>query len=332
MQTDNKKIALAAAKTGQTAPHTRFGELRDLLAVIEKRIAKLKEINSEDLLGILPLFDQAENRLAALENAGVNTGSERAHLESLLMQFRKRGVLFVNRAGGSAALRQARQDRQPNEDRWWWFIDAIVAGERKSSLRRWGSGILVLAIILIGFAFIYQRFLAPDPAFQASYGLHQDAEAALVAGDPQLALEKVNEALTYTPDNPELYMLQGVIYLALEDPEAAETSFKIAKQKFESDDFFYAKRSGFYVLIGQPDLAIEDANTAIALNPDLAFAYIYRGQAYELMGNISAASADYERASEIAEQTGDAEIQVIARMHLAQILQQVIPMVTETPE
>jgi tetratricopeptide (TPR) repeat protein len=118
----------------------------------------------------------------------------------------------------------------------------------------------------------------------------------------------------------------------LEDPEAAEISFAIAKQKFESDDFFYAKRSGLYVLIGQPDLAIEDANTAIALNPDRAFAYIYRGQAYEMMGDISTASADYERANEAAERTGNAKMQVIARMHLAQILQQGIPLVTATPE
>lgn len=331
MQTDNAKAILTTAKSGPTPPHTQLGELRDLLATIEKRITRLKESSSDEVLGILPLFDQAENRLAALENAEVNTGSERAHFETLLMQFRKRGSLFVNRAGGSAAVRQARLDRQPKEDYWWWFMDEILASERKSSLRRWAGGFFVLVIVLIGVAFIYRRFLAPDPAFQASYSLHQEAEDALIAGDPQLALEKVNAALTYTPDDAELYLLQGVIYQALADTDTAERSFEIAKQKFESDETFYARRSWLYVLISKPDLAVEDANTAIAINPNMAYAYIFRAQAYEAMGDIAAALADYEQASEIADRTGDAEIQVIARMRLAQLLEQGFPSAPENP-
>jgi tetratricopeptide (TPR) repeat protein len=70
---------------------------------------------------------------------------------------------------------------------------------------------------------------------------------------------------------------------------------------------------------------------AIALNPDMAYAYIYRAQAYEAMGDLGAAIDDYERASEIADKTGDAEIQVIARMRLAQLLERGITSGTESP-
>jgi tetratricopeptide (TPR) repeat protein len=331
MQTDNEKAALAAAKSGRTLPRTQLGALRDLLLTIEKRIVKLKEISSEEALEILLLFDQAANRLTTLENAGGSTSSERPHFESLLLQFQKRRPLFVRRVGGAVALREARQTHQPDEGHWWWYTDEALARQRKSLLLRWAGGILILAIVLAGIAFVYQRFLAPDPALQASYSLQQDAEYALITGDPQLALEKVNEALTYTPDDAELYLLRGVVFHALDDLDAADEEFEIARQKYEDDAFFFAKRAGLYVLIGLPDLAIEDANTVIAIDPDLAYAYLYRGQAYETLGDSTAALADYELASEIAERTGNAEITVIARMRIANILQQAIPLDTETP-
>jgi tetratricopeptide (TPR) repeat protein len=331
MQTDNKKAALAEAKSGRTPPRTQLGDLRDLLTNIEKHITKLKEIDPEEALAIPSLFDQAQRRLAALANAGVNVGSEESHLESLLRQFHSHDSLFVRRVGGPTVLRQARQAQQPDEDHWWWYVDEALASRRKSTLLRWAVGFLVLVVAVLGFNSIYQRFLAPDPAVQASYGLRQNAENALITGDPQLALENVNEALTYTPDNAYLYLLQGVIYLTLEKPDAAEKSFDIARQKFQDDEIFYAERAGLYAIIGQAELAIEDANTAIAINPDMAYAYIHRAQAYETMGDLSAALADYELASEIAEQTGDAEIQVFARMRLAQLLERGLPLGTESP-
>jgi tetratricopeptide (TPR) repeat protein len=331
MQTDNEKAALAEAKSGRTLPRTQLGDLRDLLATIEKRVAKLKEIDPEEALEILWLFDQAQRRLTALASAGVNVGSEETHFESLLMQFRNHDSLFIRCVGGSAALRQARQDQQPDEDHWWWYVDEALASQRKSTLLRWAFGILVLVVVALGFRLIYQRFLAPDPAIQASYGLQQNAENALIAGDPQLALENVNKALIYTPDDADLYLLQGVIYQTLDNPDAAEKSFEAARQKYEGDEIFYAERAGLYAITGQADLALEDANAAIEINPDLAYAHIYRAQAYETMGNFSAALDDYELASEIAERTGDAEIQVFARMQMAQLLERGITLETESP-
>jgi tetratricopeptide (TPR) repeat protein len=247
------------------------------------------------------------------------------------MQFRKRAPLFVRCAGGPSAMRQARVEFQPGEDHWWWFVDETLARDRKSKLLRLAAGVLVIVILLAGAAFIYQRFLAPDPALSASYGLHHDAENALMQGDPEIALENIDKALTYTPNDPELYLLRGITYLALDDPEAAEDDFETAREKFESDELFYVKRAGLYVILGRPDLAIEDANLVIVLDPDMAYAYIFRGQAYETLGDLDSAMADYELASEVAERTNNPEVQVMARLYLAQILQNVGQPSMETP-
>ena len=331
MERNVQKEDLVRIKSGQIQPRTQISELRDLLKTLENRIARMKEIDSDEALEILPLLDQATNKLTALRDAGGAVSGEATQLESLLMQFHRKRSLFVSQAGGGAVLQNARQEYQPVEDHWWWFMDQTLANERKYSLLRWGSGLLILGVLLVVVIFVYQRFFAPDPAFQASYGLLHEAEGALMIGDYPIALDKVNQALTYSPDNADLYLMQGVIYQGLDDPKAAEASFVLARKGIDGEDAFLVERSRLYSMLNLFDLVIEDANMAIMINPDRASAYIFRGQAYEMLGDYSSAIADYEKASEVAEKIGNVQLQAVARMHLAQVLQLGLPPETGTP-
>ena len=331
MEKDIKKEDLVRVKSGQIQPRTQISELRDLLKMLENRIAKLKEIDSDEALEILPLLDQATNKLTELNEAGAAVSGEATQLESLLMQLHQKRAVFVNRAGGASALQSARQEYQPVKDHWWWFMDQTLANERKSSLLRWVSGLLILGVLLVVIVFVYQRFFAPDPAFQASYGLMHEAEGALMIGDYPVALDKVNQALTYTPDDPDLYLMKGVIYQGLGDPEAAEASFVIARKGIDGEDVFLVERSRLYSMLNLFDLVIEDANMALLINPDRVSAYIFRGQAYEMLGDNTSAIADFEKASEVAEKIGNVQLQAVARMHLAQALQLGLPPETGTP-
>jgi len=331
MESDAKKAKIAKTKLSQKQPRTQIGDLRDLLMTLENRIARLKDIDSEEALEILPLLDQATNKLTALNEAGAAVSGEATQLESLLMQFHRKRSLFVSQAGGGAVLQSARQEYQPVEDHWWWFIDQTLANERKTTLRRWVSGLLILGVVLAAIVIVYQRFFAPDPAILASVGLLHEAERALTVGAYQLALDKVNEALTYTPDDAGLYLMRGVIYRGLDDPEAAEASFVIARKGIDGEDVFLVERARLYAMLNLLDLVIEDANMALMINPDRASAYIFRGQAYEMLGDNTSAIADFEKASEVAEKIGNLQLQAVARMHLAQVLQQGSLPETETP-
>jgi tetratricopeptide (TPR) repeat protein len=331
MQTDNEKSALVAAKSTQNQPRTQIGELRDLLSTIEKRIAKLKEISPEDALGVLPLLDQASERLDALGSAGGSVSSENSLFESLLLQFDKKGTIFVNRVGGPAALRVARQERQPDEVHWWWFIDEDLAQKRQANFKRWAILLTVAGAVLIVLIAAYNRFLAPDPVFQAGIGFQQTAENNLIEGRYEDALVDVDQAIERLPDFPELYVLRGVIYEMLGQPDLAEQSYELARAALSKEETFYNERAKYFLMANQAERVIADAQQAFSINPDSAISLLYIGQAYEISGDISSAIEYYEAASEAAERTNNVQVQVFARMNLAQALQAVAPPVTATP-
>ena len=70
------------------------------------------------------------------------------------------------------------------------------------------------------------------------------------------------------------------------------------------------------------DEAFVDLDNALAIQPDSAFAHLYLGQASEIKGDYIRAADYYEKASDLAEEQGLPQLQVIARMSLAQVLQQ----------
>jgi tetratricopeptide (TPR) repeat protein len=78
--------------------------------------------------------------------------------------------------------------------------------------------------------------------------------------------------------------------------------------------------------------ALSDVQTASEKNPDLAYAYLLEGQAYELLGMYSESLDALQIADQVAERTNQPQIQVYARMYMAQILQRPDQIATATPE
>lgn len=329
MQTNHDKAAIAIAKNSQKTPRTQVEALREILNDLELRITRLGESNSQDALQVLTMLDQAVAILSGLHRAGGVTGSEDSYFGTIKAQFHAKRRQFISRIGGAAALAKARQERQPPEDHWWWFIDQALAQERRALMRR----VLVIGgiavLLLAGLFVVYQRFWKPDPAYQASIGFQTAAENFLLEGRYEEALREVNRALAQTPERFELYLLRGVLYTMLDQPEMAADDFEVAWGGYSSADQFYSERARYYLMTAQPELALADAEAAIELNPDSAIGYLRKGQAYEALGDVAMAIESYELASDVAEQAGDPQLQVIARMSLGQLLQSVPPLTTE---
>ena len=208
-------------------------------------------------------------------------------------------------------------------DQWWWYVDKSLSADRKRKTIRLAQNIGVLIVLVILGALVFQRYLAPDPAIQASYSFQRNAEDAMVQGDFEVALQNIQNAILNTPDNPELYVLQEVILDALGQPQEAQTSQEIALQKFESEDLYYASRASVYMTIGDFENSLADAETAIKINPDSAIGYLYKAQAYQYQGKIPMAIENYNKADEIAQRLGNVQLQAIIRVNLSNAYQKI---------
>ncbi|MFH1634559.1 MAG: tetratricopeptide repeat protein, partial [Chloroflexota bacterium] len=259
--------------------------------------------------------------LDRLEDLGMSPGSERSQFETITSQFRRKMALFVSRVGGVGAMEGARHLHQPPADRWWWRADEILAAERKTKIRRGLRSAGIAAAVLVALAMVYRNFFAPDPALQASMGHQQQAETLLAEGDYENALKEVGEALVYTPDEPGLYILKGVIEESLNHPEAAAASFDNARGGLDNHDDFFVHRAIFYLMMGRAERALADSAAALKINPDSAISYLNMGQAYTLLEEYPAAIESYQLADETAIRTGNTQLQVVARINLAQVLQ-----------
>ena len=320
MSNNSEKAKIAAVRSKALPSRTRLDELRTLLTQIEKRLTRLDESRAAEALEVLPWLDQAHEQLTQLSAAGGAVESERAQFDSLLRLLRKKDRTWLRKTGAKA-LQQARDARQPDPDHWWWFVDQLVADERRQTLRRWLLMMGGLVVVLVILGVVYRQFFAPDPNFQAAVGLQQTAENHLLQANYEDALADATASLALWPD-PEMLVLQGVLYEILEQPEDAAESFAQARASLPDETDFYNQRARYYLMAGQFDAAFVDLEQALARNPDSAITHLYLGQAYELTGDISKAADYYELAGNLAEAEGDAQLQVIARMNLAQVLQQ----------
>lgn len=322
-ETKSEKLPEIQLRTQTQKPETRLEELRMILKDLEKHITRLSEISPEAALMIPQSFDKADDLLNDLQSRGTSLASEMGQIKTLSAQFSKVKAAFIHKIGGPEQLEKIRQIRQPSEDRWWWFIDKTLAEETKRrTIRALGILGLICVLFLIA-ALVYNRFFAPDPAFQASYGHQQQAENALIEGELESALEEVQNALTYTPEEPDLYVLKGVILEALGQEDASKASYDRALLRYELPEYFYNQRTLLYLMIGEPLLALEDTQTAIKINPDSAIPYLYQGQAYENLGDISNAIQSYEKADILAQLTDNTQLQAIIRINLSNVYQRI---------
>lgn len=321
VENNREKLTEIQLKTQTQKPKTRLEVLRSILKDLEKNISRLSESGAISALEIPILFDQADELINELRAKGTNISSELGQFKTLSAQLQRKKGDFIHKIGGPQKLVETRQVRKPTEEQWWWFIDILWAENKKQKTIRLLRSLLAAAILLSIGIFVYRRFFAPDPAVQASYGHQQDAENALIEGDLDIALEEVKNALKYTPEEADLYVLEGIIYESLGQEEDAEASYNFAKVFYANQENFYNRRAILYLMLGKPQRSLEDTGTALKINPESAIAYLYQGQSYEQLGEVNKAIQSYEKADNFAQQSDNIQLQAIIRINLSNAYQ-----------
>ncbi len=302
---------------------TAADEVRDQLAQLEAKIARLGRDKGPEAQAVLELFDAVAARLAELHAGGQALRAEEARWEAVSAAFRRKAGPFLRALGGLGALAEARRARQPEPAAWWWFIDQWLLARRRVQLRRLALGAAVAVAALALLAVLYNRFLAPDPATRERLSHEQAADSLLMDGNPAGALAEVEQALGYAPGDASLLALKGVLQQKLDQPAAAQATFAAAEKAAGSREAFLIVRAQVYLRAADGQAMLADAQEITTTNPQSAPGYLLLGQAQQMLGKDQDAAAAYEKSSSLADEQNNPQLAAIARMNMATLMQQI---------
>ena len=301
---------------------TPADRLRELLGQLEVQLGKLDYSTADELLRIPVLFDDAHNLMAELQQSGAALVGEQVRLESLGTQFKRRASQFMRGIGGAAVLGRARRRYAPEVTRWWWFVDAHVTAQKQAQLRRRLRGLGLMAGVLAVIVVVYVLVFAPDEATRERFRHQQEAERLAQEGDYVTALGEIEAALGFAPDVAELHVWRGVLLALLERTEEAESAFSAAQMLLPDRVAFLALRAQTYMSVRLPEVMLQDTQEILAVSPESAQGYFLQGRAYHLLQSYTLAEVSYQTAAELASAAGDTQLEALARVNLAYLMQE----------
>ncbi len=298
---------------------TPADELRERLVSLEERLVKIRSMASIEALQLLHDMDQTTLLFSQLEAGGLNLLPERGRFQTIQAHLRSRVSVLLKAVGGAAALAQRRPAPPPAEERWWWYIDQMVFAQQRRRRRNWLIALLVLALLVGGAVLVFNTILAPSPEVVARLEAENSAFNAIEIGDFPAALAAVEAGLAKVPAEPSLVLLKGLLLETLGQEDAAAQTLAAAEKAFADPITYYMFRSQLRLRLNQLEKAEQDARLALELDDASAGAWLLLAQALELQNRLGEASAAYNQASQLAFESGDNEIFVLARLALARL-------------
>jgi len=304
--------------------------LDDLLDELEVDISRVGQLDASGAERILLEMDQVDERISALHAQDKSAKAQEGQFEYLIASFEKNAKAFLHDIGGQPHLTQLRAQVQPPASRTWWFCDEVYRLQKRKKWRSilMNGGISLLVLLLLAIA--YRTFLAPNPVVAEVYSLQLNAEQYLSQGDYQKALDEVDQALKVSPGDPGMLVLKGAIETKLGQDASAQADFQAAQNKLGNEQTFLLLRAQQWLSVGEPELALADAQKVVQTDSSSAQGYYYLGKAQAALQHYQAAMDAYQTASQLAETQGQTELDATIRISLA-LLMQSFPIQAPTP-
>ena len=299
-------------------------ELRDLLDRCEINVANLERGAPDGVLTLLEDLDRAYSLLEDLRRDGVDLRPEETRMESIQSMLRRKAAFLVREARKAGGLPKLREQVRPDESRWWWYADELVAQERRQKLVRLAKVLAAVVVVLVGAGVALRVFFPPDPRATAILRAEQEAALKLDEGDVAGALNEIERGLQDVPDDPGLWIWHGVLLEKLGRDAEAQESFAKARDLWQDDLTFFLNRGQRYLEAGEAEAALADAQRAAELDARSAEAHMLLANAYESLGKVREAYQALVRAAELAREQGNDSLYVIAQTRAGYMAQRLL--------
>ncbi len=307
------------------------GSLGSQLDQLDSLIGRLGLGDRQNALAVLKMMDQIEGQFNELRAQGAAIKAEESQFEASSAALLKEARRLIAELGGEAALLEERTARKPPNDAWWWYLDDYLSMKRSQAIRKSLKIGLIAVVVLAVLVVVYNRFLAPDPKAVAIFDAVNAGQGLGAQGDYATALKEVQKGLAAAPNDPQLLIMEAVLYTMQGNLQQAANDFTTARTSLANDELFYVVQSQDYLAINQVQRAATCAQEAIQVNPNSYKGYYLLGSAQELEGNTTAAYDSYNKAVQMAEAQGDSTVVVQAKIKMGYMLQGANPYPVGTP-
>ncbi len=293
------------------------------LGYLNKIIERYKSflLNIEDVRGQLPqifnLRDEIEKLLRALDERGIDLSVERSKLEFLDHIIKDKARFVLKNIKKLVDITSYRKEQKIPSSHWWWYLDEFLKGKRRVGEKRWliRSGIIGGILICI---YLILQFVIPEPS---PWAIHQEkGERLLQEGNLDGALQEYKKAIQLAPGEAINHLFLGIIYERKKMPSSAQSYFERAKKLYPNPVEFYLQRGMIYLQGGKLDEAEKDAEQALKIDPESAYAHFLLGNVYEVQNKIPLAVAEFQIVSQIKD--ADSKLVVISRYKLGMLMLQ----------
>ena len=294
-------------------------ELREILSSLEERQLKIKQMDTTQALIFLRDLDQLDRLFAQLEAAGLDLLAEQGRFAAVQARLKKMAASFLKALGGPGALSEYRPAPPPPREQWWWYIHEILAAQQQQLLRQVALGLILILLALGGVILAFNTILAPSPEAVARVEAENSAYAAIDEGDYREALAAIEQGLVKVPGDPGLLIFKGVLNEMSGEVSEAAQSFAQAEAALNDPLTFYLGRGQLELRVNRLAEAEREVRAALKVDETSARAWFLLGQALELQDRRFEAIPAYEKAGQLALNSGDDEVVVLARLALGRI-------------
>jgi tetratricopeptide (TPR) repeat protein len=300
---------------------TPLGRLRSLTETIDSRIGGLERASPSDAIVLLNQLDQAQTLYAGLAENGVDLRAEDGRRETIRLTLQRKAGKMLNLLRAEGGLANLRAPLNPGHERWWWYLDEYEAEQRQKDIRNLLRGAIIVAVV-VGIVYVlFHTVLRADPIAVAHLRDLQQIQIAIQNNDLNAALQAADNGLVEFPDDGELLLWRGTVLTLLHRDQEAAADFAAARPQYPDDATYLIERSNIRQQAGDLAGALADAQAAVAAAPNSAQAYLALGVANDQLGDVPAAAQAYQTAADLAAQSNDAQLEAMAKVQLAMLLQ-----------